>query len=429
MTSPRHPASRGGAGHGVHYLLGIKLLILMTAQATAQHSFAALTPFIRDDLGLGAAELGLVSAALYLGTVFAAFGLGGWVDRRSARLVVAVSGLGVAVSLGIIAASPWLLGVTAGFLLVGLARGAIPPLTDRLGYELVPMHRRGVVFGIKQMGAPVGSVTAAMVLPPIAATAAGWRGSLTGAAVVIALLALVLARSLGISERGLREVPHRSKDTAPEGALSVMSRLLRLLITPTAFSFGVGLYMAASMTFMALYLVDVGGLDAVRAARWFAAFGIGGALGRVSWGWMSDNVFAGRRSYALVLCAFLGGSAAITVGLAPQLLVGIGGVLLIGAFGFFAQGWVGIVRALGAELAGPGYSGRAGGLLLGAMMLGGLLGPPIFGWVVEYAGGYTTAWVLMGSIAITCALLMLLTVRGEGKTTTYPPDPPAPASD
>ncbi len=428
MTGPRPAASPDALAGRAHYVLGIKLLVLMTAQATAQHSFAGLTPFIRDDLDLGAAELGLVSAALYLGTVIAAFGLGGWVDRRPARLVALVTGSGVALSLVVVAASPWLLGVTVGFLLIGISRGAIPPLTDRLGYELVPVQRRGVVFGIKQTGAPLGSIVAGMVLPPIAASAAGWRGSLVAAAALIAAIALVVSRSLAVSERAPRQVPDRPTDGAVEGAGAVMLRLLGLLVTPTVFSFGIGLFMAASMTFLALYLVDVGGLDAVRAARWFAAFGIGGAFGRIGWGWLSDNVFAGRRAYALAMTSSLGGLAAILIGLAPGLLVGVRGVLLVAVFGFFAQGWVGIVRALGAELAGPGYSGRAGGLLLGSMMLGGFLGPPIFGGIVEFAGGYAAAWVSVGGVALTCAALMLLTARRERTITNTSPDP-ASASD
>lgn len=195
--------------------------------------------------------------------------------------------------------------------------------------------------------------------------------------------------------------------------MDVVVRLLRVLLTPTIYSFGIGLFMSSSMTFLTLFLVDVVELDPVRAARWFAVFGIGGVAGRIIWGWLSDRLFGGRRSYTLALTAALGGGAAIAIGLGPGMLDGIIGVAIIGMFGFLAQGWVGIVRALGAELAGPGYSGRAGGLLLGSMMFGGLVGTPIFGWLVERSGDYLAAWIFVGVLAILSGLLMLPTARRE----------------
>ena len=70
--------------------LGASLALLLGLQASAQHAYGALSPAIRDELGAGADQMGLIAGALYLGTVVAAFGLGGWVDRRSSRLVTMV---------------------------------------------------------------------------------------------------------------------------------------------------------------------------------------------------------------------------------------------------------------------------------------------------------------------------------------------------
>lgn len=390
-----------GAAPRRAFPLGMSLAVLLGLQASAQHAYGALAPSIRDDLGAGADEMGLIAGALYLGTVLAAFGLGGWVDRRSPPRVTMMSAVAIAASLLFIAGARTLPLVALGYLLVGLGRGAIPPLTDRIGYELAPEHQRGLVFGIKQTGTPLGAVLAAVVLAPIAAGALGWRGAIIILAVGMVVGYAAVARTLPTS-------PAPAAGTVPDRtSRTVIVRLTRRLGVPMTLSFGLGIHQATVVTFLTLYLVDVAQLTAVRAARWFALLSIGGAAGRILWGWMSDRLFGGRRALVLAASAVLAGAMALVVGRVPSLLVGASGAALIAFYGLLSQGWIGISRAWGAELAGPGLSGRAGGILLGSMMLGGLLGPPVFGRIVESAGGYRTAWTTLGVITMFSGVLAL----------------------
>jgi len=382
--------------------LGVILAILLGLQASAQHAYGALAPAIRDDLGAGADEMGLIAGALYLGTVLAAFGLGGWVDRRPPPRVTIVSAAAIAASLVLIAGVRTLPLVAFGYLLVGLGRGAIPPLTDRIGYELASPHQRGLVFGIKQTGTPLGAVLAALILAPIAAGPLGWRGAVVILAVVMLAGYAVVARTLPASP-----VTVAQKDGA-QVPRSAMGGLMRKLSVPMALSFSLGIHQATVATFLTLYLVDVAELSTVRAARWFALLSIGGAIGRIIWGWMSDRVFGGRRALVLAASAFLAGAMALLVGLRPSLLAGLAGAALVTIYGLLSQGWIGISRAWGTELAGPGLSGRAGGVLLGSMMLGGLFGPPIFGRIVESAVGYRGAWATLGLVTLLSGALALV---------------------
>jgi len=407
------------SGHGEKPLarytvgLGSYLLLLMALQALGQHSFGALSPFIRSDLGASGAEIGLMGAGLYLGTAAAAFLLGGWVDRRSPGAVTLVTGLGVAAALVVVGTAQVVAAVVIGYLFVGLSRGAIPPLGDRVAYEAAPLRSRGFVFGLKQTGTPIGSVLAAMALPPLATTTLGWRGAVLIAA---AAIAVVIAGSRGLLAF-VTPPGYGTRQTDAQGAAAPASRslgggLLRRLWGVTIYSFGLGIFMSCAISFLTLYLVDAGGLDNVRAARWFAVFGVGGALGRVVWGWLSDRL-QGRRAVLLLLSATLGGGMAIVLGLAPPLFLAVPGGLAMGLFGFVGQSWVGVLRALGAEIAGPGSSGRAGGLLLGAMMTGGLVGPPLFGWLADTTDSYATGWVLVGALAALTGLTMLPAMRRE----------------
>lgn len=404
--------------------LGASLALLLGLQASAQHAYGALSPAIRDELGAGADQMGLIAGALYLGTVVAAFGLGGWVDRRSSRLVTMVCAGAIAASLMLISASSGILLIAAGYLLVGLGRGAIPPLTDRVGFEHAAPERRGLVFGLKQTGTPLGAVLAGIVLAPIATTSLGWRG---------ALLILAAIMVLGSAAVTLTLPPNAHPDaTSAGGAIRAIPRPSRSLVPrlaiPMALSFGLGIHQATVATFLTLYLVDATTLDAVGAARWFALLSIGGASGRVVWGWMSDRVFGGRRALALATSAILAGLMALVVGTFPSWLTGASGAALVAVYGLVSQGWIGVSRAWGAELAGPGLSGRAGGILLGSMMLAGLLGPPVFGWVVESAGGYRAAWTALSVAAFASGFLALWGSRRTSRsvTVTAPSNRPDP---
>lgn len=395
------------------------LAALMALQAGVFTVLGPLAPFVREGLGVPTAMMGVIGAAPYLGTALAAVPSGGWVDMGRPRQVVTVTVVGMAVALACVAGAVNAAMLACGFLLVGIARSAVPPLTDRLGLELAGARSRGLVFGVKQMGTPVGSGLVSVTLPVIAASVLGWR------AAVGVLLGTVLATGLLLSR--LTPVP-----PGPPAARSGEARALpwwrtvadpaglapmvRVLLPVIVFSVGLGVFMSSSMTFLTLFLVDVGGLDPVRAGVWFALFGVGGALGRIVWGWASDVIWAGRRGYPLVLCAATGGAMALCLGLFPGLAIDVLGPVTVLLFGFSASGWVGLSRAFGAEVAGRERAGRAGGILLMSMMAGGLLGPVVFGFAVGASGGYTLPWLVAGSVAlVTAAVLLPGTAREKAR--------------
>jgi MFS transporter, ACS family, hexuronate transporter len=400
------------------------LLVLMSLQATAQHSFGALAPFIADAFDATGAQMGLVGAALYAGTACGALLLGGWVDRRPPRHVMVVAMVAVGASLAVVAVSRTLVLVVVGYLFVGLARGSIPPLSDRVAYEAAPARRRGLVFGIKQTGSPVGSVSAALILPPIAMTVAGWRTAAIGVAAVIAVVGVVSGRLFGLLVPDPRaSVEPADADGGSAGATvpvagPPLAELGRRLVGPLGFSLGMGVLMAVAVTFLTLFLVDVADVDPVQAGRWLAVFGVGGAAGRMIWGWLSDRLFRGRRTVLLVISAVLGGGMAFLLGVAPSVVLAVPWGMGIGLFGFFVQSWVGILRAWGVESAGRGSSGRAGGLLLGAMMLGGLVGPPVFGLLVDVTESYRIGWIALGGLGCVTGVAMLPAVRAESRRLT-----------
>ncbi|GAA3750198.1 hypothetical protein GCM10022402_31700 [Salinactinospora qingdaonensis] len=407
---------------------------LMTLQAAVFTTLGALAPFIRTSLDISTSAMGVIGAAPYIGTGLAAAWLGTWVDAGRPARVIAVTTAGMATALAAVAASLNVAMLMAGFLLAGVARSAVPPLTDRLGYELCPVDSRGLVFGIKQMGTPAGAGLVSLTLPTIAASSAGWRGAIACLAVVVVLVGLPLSRTVpsarptptGPPQDTPEEPAPAHGDDSPQPpphrpatASARMLATVRPLAPVMTFSFGMGVFISATMTFLTLFFVDTVGLDPVTAGAWFALFSVGGAIGRIAWGWASDALWSGRRGYPLVACALTGGTVAICLGAIPDLLIGVLGPLTALLFGLVAQGWVGLSRAFGAETLGRGRAGRAGGVLLSSMMAGGLFGPVLFGAAVGVTGGYGPSWIAMGTIALLTAAMVLPSAVRERSPRTY----------
>jgi len=65
-----------------------------------------------------------------------------------------------------------------------------------------------------------------------------------------------------------------------------------------------------------------------------------------------------------------------------------------------AFGWVGLYFALVAEIGGPRYAGLLTGAATACSWSGTLIGPPIFGLVLEATGDYTLPWLFLTLVAL-----------------------------
>jgi sugar phosphate permease len=87
-------------------------------------------------------------------------------------------------------------------------------------------------------------------------------------------------------------------------------------------------------------------------------------------------------------------------------------LLTLAVAGVSAIGWNGINMLFVAEIAGRRASATAAGLNLTCSYLGIMVGPPIFGYLVDVTGSYTTAF-FVGAGASLASLLLLAPIREE----------------
>jgi sugar phosphate permease len=147
----------------------------------------------------------------------------------------------------------------------------------------------------------------------------------------------------------------------------------------------------ALVTYIILYLKDVKRFDLITAAFYLTMINIGGILGRISWGIISDRLFKGARKIVLKLIVSIIFVISLILGL-NLYLPDIALFLVLFIFGFSAIGWNGVYHAFIGELSGEESAGRAVGLSLGIAFLGNLLGPVLYGKIIDITGTYNIAW-------------------------------------
>jgi len=383
-----------------------RVLALATSQqaglTSIRFGLPILAPFWRDALHLSLARVGLLLGAFDLGAMVLFIPLGLLADRWGESAVMAGGALFTAAvtATAVLATGFWPLALLLA--VAGLGYGSGQTAGNKAVADVFTGGGRGTAMGIRQSGLPVGGMVAALIVPPLA-TAFGWQAAVAGVAVCCAVPGLLCWIGLRDSARAGAAVP-----TGRPLAVQVWQILrapgiwrvtwVAMLLVIAQFCY---------VDYLAFYMVDRFGWSTHVAAGLLVAVNLGGVLGRLVWGTLSDRRYGGRRIPALLWC--LGAGAVFPVGLLalrppaswPEAAVGalVGGALLLG--------WNGLYTTLVTELAGPAHGATAMGVSMTLLYVATMTSPPLFGWVVDatsYAVGWVTLIVVMG--------LALLGARG-----------------
>ncbi len=389
-----------------------------------------LAPFLRDAFDLSNAEIGGLTSATavtYAPTLIVA----GWlVDRFGVRRAL-LAGTGVTgVSIGAVALAP-----SYGSLLIllgasGLGCGFIYPTAVKAIMLWFPAGERATAVGINQSAVNVSGMLGAAIMPWLA-TGFGWRAGFVWAAGLALLVCVaaalfyrdpqqeaswdtvgVAATSLPVADMGA--APSAAVDAVPTGRAAAGRGSLDILRSPDIWIIGLAAMLLGVVEFAALaHLVLFLNVDwrfSVAAAAGMLAFcQFAGAVGKPLSGLVSDRILGRRRVPALLGMSMLAGlSCAAFALLQPGQTWLLWGALLL--FGLGAVGWGGLMGTLAGETGGRGAAGAAAGFSAALVNVGILVGPPVFGLLVDQTGTYAAAWWAMAATSVV-ALALLLLVR------------------
>jgi MFS family permease len=358
---------------------------------------APLSPFLLDGLALSRVQVGLFLPAAYLGGMLFALPAGWLTERRGVRWPLVGGQILTGAMVVLASLAPDLPLALVCLFLGGLGFGVLNPTTGKAIVDWFPPRERGRAMGIKQTGLTLGGIVSAMFLPSIA-LAFGWRVALGIAGVVSLLSALAIALLY-------RDPPPRA--VASPSARARFSDVGPFLARPgvvVVFLCGLALSLLQSgvLAYFVLSMRDTSALSAVDAGRLLALAHLGGAAGRLGWGVVSDRVFAGRRRPGLAINAVIGAAAFGCLALGSRLPLAVLPALAV-VLGVAAFGWVGLYFALVAEIGGT----RSAGLLTGLAVIfswGGILvGPPLFGVLLDVTDSYRLAWLALAATALVVA--------------------------
>jgi sugar phosphate permease len=284
--------------------------------------------------------------------------------------------------------------------------GPLNPAGSRILARHSPPRWQPFVFSVKQTGTPMGGMLAGLLLPPLMALY-DWRMAI----ITIAILPLLTLLGIQFIRNDLdddRNPAYRISLAGIADSLCVVVTSKRLVTLAAAGYFYTFTQMAI-LSFMVIYLEEANGLSTEFAGGIFAIIHGAAIPARMFWG-----AIAGRFVRSWVLLGLIGiimsGSVIAMSFFTPAWPFWLTALVAV-MLGASTNGVLGLLLSEFARLAPPGKVGEVAGGGQFFLFFGIVSGPPAFGAMVEYGGGYTNAFYLIAATALIAGLYLLLTAR------------------
>jgi FSR family fosmidomycin resistance protein-like MFS transporter len=353
-----------------------------------------LFPILKQTLGIGYVELGLVITVYNITSGIAQTPMGYVVDRFGARRTL-IGGLllgGVAyISIGLFPNYSWML---VAAVLFGIANSVYHPADYAILGSVIDPPRLGRAFSIHTFAGYLGSALAPMTMLLMTHL---WG---MNAAIIVAGMFGVIV-SVPLMFAGWLDTTQAAR--MPAGGHAHVS--LRGLLTPAVLSL-VGFFALLSLStgaltnYSAVALVSMYGVSFSSANAALTAFLFATAIGVLAGGFVADatkrhgDVAAGGFGAAGVLILLLG-----TVDLGPTFMI-----VAMGSAGFLS-GMISPSRDMLVRAASPpGAFGRVFGIVTTGFNVGGTIGPMIGGWIMDHNLPHWVFYTSVLFMALTAAM-------------------------
>lgn len=383
------------------------------------YGLSSTSDLIIRDLGIDAAQFGLLATTCFACAAVGNAALGRIADRGSDRMLMVWIFVLAALALG-------LAGLAGGFavLLVatglsGLAQSFPNGVTNRILLQRVPAAQRITWAGIKQSGVQTSQLVASLSFPALAVWI-GWRGAsalgmaLAVALMLLALRALAAVRPLehdaGSAVTGAVTRGEPGAVTAPEPRPAPRPGQPAVVWALTVFGFLNGVGVQATNVYLPLFAVREVDFSLVAGGATAAVAGAVGVTARVGWGKvMGRGVSAPALLLVLALLALSGAGAFLGAGAtgSPALLWAAVALHGASALGVSVVLMAALLRSIPAA-----SMASATGTVTAGMFAGFTLGPLLMGALVVSPGGFASGWAAVAGVYVACAgLALFLLVR------------------
>ncbi|EGV5525952.1 MFS transporter, partial [Salmonella enterica] len=373
----------------IRWQIIITTFLTYTVMYISRKAFAAAAPLLMHDTGMTAVQFGTVSSIYYILYGISKFGSGLLADRINPRLflaptllVIAIINIGVGMSNNVTI-------LLALYCLTAIAQGCgFPPIAKAIS-QWYSKSERGGWYSLWNTSHNVGGALAPLIASAVIAYSGNWRYAFFVPAMITLIQAIISAvfmrdkpEKYGLPNVGLwrndrkqLEINNRS-ETGLTTSRMFCTYILNNPVIWIAICGDLCIYIIRTVTddWVSVYFVKELGWDLIKSNSLVAWFEVGGILGGLTSGVISDKFFHADRwttilIYSLFLILGMGG-VALTIHI-HYYLVAIC-FFIIGA-GIYAPQMLfalGVIEASHADGAGAATGLKGGVTYVGAALAG-----------------------------------------------------------
>ncbi|HRD76475.1 MAG TPA: MFS transporter [Hyphomicrobiaceae bacterium] len=365
---------------------------------------ALLIPLLNKELGVGFLDLGVAITIFSIVSGLTQAPVGFLVDRLGPRRILTLGlclgGLAFIV-LGLALSYPALLACAA---IAGLANSVYHPCDYAILAAGIDDKRMGRAFSIHTFSGFLGSAMA----PGMVLFAVSWFG-IKAALVLMGLLGPLAAAILLLVPDVVAKPAATATGKAAGSLASVLSpAIIALMVFFTLLSLSTSgisnfavsaLNLAYDVSFSAANVALTGFLGA-------------GALGVLAGGYLADRTT--RHGQVAAACFTANAVIVLLIGLLPMHIIVLVPTLTLAGFlwGIIAPSRDMLVR----KAAPPGAAGRAFGIVSTGFNIGGIIGPLLYGWIMDMKMP-RTVFLVAAAFMIATVLLALVTDHRQSRAT------------
>ncbi|KWE90180.1 hexuronate transporter [Burkholderia ubonensis] len=386
-------------------------------------ALSIVAPIVQTDLGIDAAQMGVVFSTFFVGYALFNF-VGGLASDRLGPKLVYVLSVGLwSIFCGMTALTVGFVSLLIVRLLFGMAEGPLCSAANKMVNNWLPRDAAATAMGLLSAGSPLGGAIAGPIVGLLAAQF-GWRPAFwIVCAIGLAWVVLWMASTSDRPATPVNDAPGvpaaaraaSGGASAPSHTLSHYVRQPRILATAAAF-FSYNYVLFFFLSWFPSYLVRAHHLNIKEMSVATVVPWLVGTVGLACGGAISDalyrltgNLLLSRR-IVLVTC-LLGAGACVAIAGTVQSTQGAVALMSVSLFFLYVTG--AIYWAIVQDVVHPARVGGVSGFLHCMGSLSGVIGPAVTGFIVERSGSFATAFVLAGAIALTGAVLAGVFVRNS----------------